>query len=154
MTEKSDSTVIQIRPTPAIESVVEYLERSGGDLSVLGETFKEHGINGHRIAIFQIERQLLDHADTTLKERWDKAIELFHLTRMRLLQREAIKILETIDYSEDKEGRLKLGFAKLILGDLLAASTVTAKAKAGAKVDRSSNLDDIKEIMSTEEEVI
>lgn len=134
--------------TAPLSVIVDMLDGMGGDIKALADKSNV----SVPMAIFQIEKRLLECTDANLKDRWDKSIELFHVTRMRLLQRNAIQLLENIEKEEDKPARIHLAYAKLVLGDLLVASTAIAKQKAITKVERNSTLDAIEAEMDEEEE--
>lgn len=138
--DPAPKTLLNIQEAP-LSSLVEMLDSVGGDLDVLTANF-----DGNRdLAIFHIEKRLLEYQDSSLKERWDKSIELFHLTRMRMLQNKTVKDLDELDTSDERKARVILARAKLVLGDLLAASTFVAKQKAVIRTERSSRLDQIKD---------
>lgn len=62
---------------------------------------------------------------------------------MLLIQRRAIKMLETYDPSPDNKGNSELAFIKLVLSDIFTASTVSAKLRASGKEERDSTLDNV-----------
>jgi hypothetical protein len=131
-----------------LNTIVECLEHCGGDL----DAFAKFISNDSAYTDFYIQKRLLEHPDSGLKERWDKAIEIYNQCVMRRLQRKALHDLENMDDSDEKSARIVLAAAKIILGDMLAATTVIAKQKATAKIERSSVLDAIKIEMEGEED--
>ncbi len=134
-------TIIEDKSSVALEAValelaVEMLEYTGGDLT---EFTKRFDAPDH-LVVFHLEKRLRDHHSPVLRERWEKALELFHLSRMRLLQRDAIRRLEDINPDEDKQARVELAYAKIILGDLLTGANIVARQRAANKTETSSTL--------------
>ena len=120
----------------ALEMAVNTLEMLGGDIDSLTEKFDAP----HHLVLFHLEKRLRDHHNPYLRERWEKAIELFHSCRMRSLQREAIRNLEELDAGDDKVSKIHLAFAKLVLGDLFTGANVAARRRASTKDEASTVL--------------
>lgn len=132
----------------ALEWCVDHLEQSGGDLDRFCKSLRGPTEN----AIFQIERRLNRLKEPHLRERWDTAIQLFQITRMKLLQRNAVDRLENLDAANEKESRIVIAFAKLVLGDLLTASAALSKQKALTKSEKNSVLSNVIEDMDADGE--
>jgi hypothetical protein len=149
MTEKKNELTIEVfegsQPAPtSVRShlgyhLVSLLEECGGDVEKLCTLFSENS----PYVLFYIERELSKHIDSSLRERWEQALDQFHTSKMRLIQRKAIKVLENLDKVDEKQARVDLAFAKLALNDLFTASATSAKMKAASQTNRSSDLDNI-----------
>jgi len=133
----------------ALEYMVDHLEACGGNPLLFSSSF-----NGDpALCLYRAEKRLLEDNNATLKERWDKAFDLYHTTHMRLLKYEAISRLENIDRQDEKAARVDLAFSKLVLSDELSASAVAARIKVTSKTERSSALDNIAKEMEEENEI-
>lgn len=149
MPKQSDEiTVFDIdKPTVdqlLIEELVSALEKCGGDIDIFTRGFK----NMPGYILYCVEKKLSEQEDNSLRERWNKAIEYFNKSKMLLIQRSAMGMLEHYDASSDNKGNTELAYCKLVLSDLFAANNTLARMRAGMVEDRSSTLDNVLEELS------
>lgn len=152
----SDGKLVLVPHTINASFFVETLESCGGNLkdftariasSVEDSTTDE-------IIVAGIERMLALDDDKTLYKRWTDAIKANIVVRLRLLQGKALDRLEAMnDESADGEKMVfkmseEIAFAKLVLGDIIAAQLHAVKQKPTAIIVKDDDDEaDLAEVM-------
>jgi hypothetical protein len=105
--------------------LINLLTKAHGDIWTLCKRFE--GSTQH--VVFAIE-SAMDNAPPEAQVQWNKILELFQRSRMRLVQRKAIAFLEEQEPSEEnKQFKDYLAYSKLALNDLFVSAAQLAKKR-------------------------
>jgi hypothetical protein len=114
------------------ESLVILLENCGGDLKKFIENANLPELPPEFI-VYHTEKCLQDFQDKTLYKRWEAAIRLRKLSRLRIIQEKAFTALEEAANDLSKSPKNALDYAKVVLQEFLASQAVASKNALSAK---------------------
>jgi len=120
------STELKKFNTIDARAIVNLLENCAGDLDRFTKSIGELDIPQEFI-IYKCEKALSELSDKSLYKRWNEAIRLRKLSRLRIIQEKAFTALETAASDLKVSPKNALDFAKVVLQEFLVAQATAAK---------------------------
>lgn len=116
------------------ESLVVLLENCGGNLEVFCQNANLPNCSPEFI-VYHCEKALAQLQDKTLYKRWNEAIRLRKLSRLRIIQEKAFTALETAGNDLSKSPKNALDFGKVVLQEFLVQQAAASKGALNIKDD-------------------
>jgi hypothetical protein len=113
-------------------ALVEMLESCAGDLNRFCQNVHEKNIP-HEFIVYHCEKALNQLQDKTLYKRWNEAIRLRKLSRLRIIQEKAFNALEEAGNDLSKSPKNALDFGKVVLQEFLVQQATASKNALDAK---------------------
>jgi hypothetical protein len=114
------------------ESIVSLLENCGGNLEIFCQNANLPNCSPEFI-VYHCEKALAQLQDKTLYRRWNEAIRLRKLSRLRILQEHAFTALEMAGNDLSKSPKNALDFGKVVLQEFLVQQAAASKNALDAK---------------------